>query len=54
MNCENVLCVYQKEDCCLLEHISIDAQAHCTQCIEVDFPAELLELEKLRILQQLS
>lgn len=36
MNCENRLCVYWRENLCILDKIEIDSLGMCSACILVD------------------
>lgn len=50
MECENVFCVYQEKDKCILDEICIDNIGLCCSCICVDIPDE--ELVKYKILHR--
>lgn len=50
MDCENEFCIYQKDDKCTLDKISLDFQGICNECIYVNLDNELLEeLKKKQI-----
>ena len=40
MLCENSLCIYQENNICLLDDISISEGGVCESCILVNFPAK--------------
>lgn len=42
MNCENNMCIYWKDNECILSEISIDCAGNCTECIYVDIDEEIL------------
>lgn len=46
MECENELCIYQKDNNCILSSIKIDALGHCQECIHPHFSKKLLEYKK--------
>lgn len=46
MNCNNDLCIYWKEDICILDSISINEIGLCNEYISVDIPSN--ELDKYR------
>ena len=46
MKCYNDLCVYWKEDTCILDRISINEIGLCNEYISVTIPSD--ELEKYR------
>ena len=46
MDCMNVFCIYQKDDRCLLDHISLDDMGCCQECIYPDLSPQTLEHEK--------
>lgn len=52
MQCENKLCIYCKEDKCILDSISVDALGMCADCIQVTIETELLERAKEDLLQK--
>ena len=54
MECENFLCVYQKDDKCILDRISLDVVGHCLDCIYVDIEPELLKELKDKQLKQFA
>ena len=43
MKCNNDLCVYWKEDACILDSISINEIGLCNEYISVDIPSDKLE-----------
>ena len=40
MRCDNDLCVYWKEDICILDKISINEIGLCNEYISVDIPSD--------------
>lgn len=46
MDCNNDLCIYWKEDTCILDSISINEIGLCNEYISVDIPSD--EMEKYR------
>ena len=38
MKCENFFCIYQENDECILDEISIDITGACGSCIYIDIP----------------
>ena len=50
MDCENEFCIYQKDDKCTLDKISLDFQGICNECIYVNLDDALLkELKEKQI-----
>jgi len=43
LRCENIFCIYQNNDRCILEDINLDIQGNCTDCIYVNLNNEFLE-----------
>lgn len=50
MICENIFCIYQKENTCILEEISLDSLGTCSECILIDLDEVFLSEEKQKIL----
>ena len=54
MECNNDLCVYRKEDTCILDSISINEIGLCNEYISINIPSDKMEkyredhLQKLR------
>ncbi len=46
MNCENIYCVYWRDNECSLREISLDIQGSCKNCIYVNIPVN--EIRKQR------
>ena len=46
MKCENLYCIYNDEDKCILESVSLDIQGKCKECIYVDITDD--QLKKLK------
>ena len=52
MNCENKFCVYQYNENCVLDKVSIDHSGMCTECIYLDIDEEILNEAKLKLLEK--
>lgn len=52
MKCENLFCIYQSDDNCLLEHIDLDIQGQCKECIYPDIDEEYLKKLKEKYLNK--
>ena len=50
INCENFLCIYQKNNKCILNEISLDNLGICGQSIYVDIEKEKLDIMKMEML----
>ena len=46
MRCENLFCIYWKENGCTLEKISLDIQGICQDCVYATLDEALLEKER--------
>ncbi len=46
MECSNFFCIYQKDDKCMLDEISLDICGRCQECIYPNIPTYILEAEK--------
>ncbi len=46
MECENIYCVYCKNNKCLLERITIDISGLCQECIYATIDNKILEKAK--------
>ncbi len=42
MTCENIFCIYQRNNECILEEISLDIIGICDNCIYVDIDTKML------------
>lgn len=51
MDCENSMCIYNDDDICLLDHISVDSVGLCTECIMVSFDKDLVKQRKAEMLE---
>ena len=51
MKCENNYCIYQYEDKCILDEISIDSLGMCTECIYPDIDEKTLNEAKTKNLK---
>ncbi len=49
MNCENYLCLYWKNNNCILEDVSLNICGQCIDCMYINFKEE--DLEKIREIQ---
>ena len=52
MNCENILCIYQSNNKCILDSISVDSLGMCTECIYPNIDQEILDHAKITLLRQ--
>lgn len=50
MNCENNYCVYNSENKCILDEISIDAVGMCAECIYPNIDKQILDKYKNKFL----
>ena len=46
MICENIFCIYHRNNKCVLEEINLDITGACTDCIYVDIDPKTLKLLK--------
>ncbi len=53
MRCDNDLCVYWKEDTCILDRISINEIGLCNEYISVTIPSDKMEKYREKHLQKL-
>ena len=51
--CENIFCLYQKKNKCILREISLNDKGECTQCINVSIDDAQLEKNKSEQLLEL-
>ncbi len=54
MKCENCFCVYEYDGSCLLEHIELDIQGQCKECVYINIEDTALTTAKTRLLQSLG
>ena len=54
MNCENIFCIYQRENRCVLEKINLDILGVCTDCIYVNVGKEKLKELKEKQLRNIE
>lgn len=54
MICENIFCIYQENDQCILKKVEHDFCGHCSECIYVDIPEDELNKVKIKIRQKLE
>ena len=52
MNCENLFCIYQKDNQCILDEIDLDITGMCTSCIYINIDNESLEKSKNELLNK--
>ncbi len=46
MNCENIYCLYNRDNKCLLDDIELDIQGKCKSCIYTQIDDEYLNQKK--------
>lgn len=51
MKCENSFCIYQSNDKCMFDEVSIDNAGMCTACIYPNIDTEILNQAKLKLLE---
>lgn len=54
MNCDNFLCVYEKNGKCSCGEISLDIMGACTDCIYITIDPETLDALKKKTLKSLG
>lgn len=54
MNCENIFCIYWKDNNCILNEISLDIIGNCQSCIYVDLSNDLLAKYRNKGLQKIE
>ena len=54
MDCNNDLCIYWKEDTCILDSISINEIGLCNEYISVDIPSDKMEEYREKHLKRLN
>ena len=54
MDCYNDLCVYWKENTCILDNISINEIGLCNEYISVNIPSDEMEKHREEHLQELN
>jgi hypothetical protein len=54
MQCENQYCIYQKENKCRHEKISVNSLGMCDDCIIVSLDENFLATEKEKQLQEID
>ena len=52
--CENEVCIYQKNDSCILKKIDLDNVGCCQSCIYVNIDEEQLKLAKQKLLDKFN
>ncbi len=52
MICENIFCIYNKNERCTVEEIALDIQGKCTACEYVDVDDEYLSRKKKEALER--
>jgi len=51
MKCENNFCIYQVNDKCILDKVSIDSLGMCAECIYPDIDKKILNQAKSQLLK---
>ncbi len=54
MTCENIFCIYQRNNNCLLEEIKVDITGACADCIYVNIGQRKLKELKENQLQNIE
>lgn len=54
MNCQNIFCIYWKDNTCVLSDIELDIQGSCTSCIYVDFNKDELSAIRNKALKKVE
>jgi len=54
MQCENIFCIYNSENKCILECVSLDILGQCTACIYATIDDEILEEAKRKTLESVE
>ncbi len=54
IECLKELCIYQKNDRCMLDNIELDMNGCCDSCICPMIPEEVLEREKEKLRKRLD
>lgn len=54
MKCENCFCIYQSDNKCTLDEISLDSSGMCIDCFYVDIAEETLMSAKLKQIKNLK
>lgn len=54
VKCENGFCVYEYEGSCLLDHIELDSQGQCKECVYIHIEKEDLQKAKKQLLHMLG
>lgn len=52
MKCENDFCIYNDQEMCMLNFISLDTIGMCLDCITIDIDNEILKQAKTKLLGQ--
>ncbi len=52
MHCENMYCIYQKDNACTLDEIALDSMGMCSDCILVNIDTDALATAKEKLLAQ--
>ncbi len=53
MDCENAMCIYQKEGKCILDEITLNEMGVCEECIVVTIDKGFLEYKKALKLEEI-
>ncbi|MBQ6815930.1 MAG: hypothetical protein IJP26_01680 [Clostridia bacterium] len=54
MECENLFCIYQENNHCILNEITLDIVGQCDSCIYVEIPKFELENYKIQLRNKLK
>ena len=54
MLCENIFCIYQNNDSCILDHAELDIMGQCKNCIYISIPDNELHQLKKKTLKSLE
>lgn len=52
MRCENIFCIYWKNEECILDEVSLDIMGNCQDCIYVDIEDDVLENYRNKLLNK--
>ena len=52
MRCENIFCIYWKNEECILGEVSLDIMGNCQDCIYVDIEDDVLENYRNKLLNK--
>lgn len=52
MTCYNNFCIYEKENNCILDTITLNETGMCLECININIPEEIINREKMILLEK--